>query len=183
MERDATSAGVAPGGLYNSAEIKILICYILSRIKEAVPGQMLANVLHYEGLANCFEVNEAIASLVESGQLVLDNKEDDTYKITKSGIDVANTLQTSVPYTVKEKGYLAAFKMLSRFKNSKNTEFEIIKEGNKTYINCSALDGDSAFLSVKLLVGDESQAAAIKNRFLDKSSSIYSGIIDLITKD
>ncbi len=182
MEKDAASAGVLPGGLFNSAEIKILICYILSRINEAVPGQMLANVLHYEGIANCFEVNEAIASLVGSGQLICVSQEEDTYAITKSGIDVAETLKTSVPYTIKEKGYLSAFKMLTRFKNAKNTDFNITKEDNRTYITCSALDGENTFLSVKLLVGDEAQAQAIKERFLEKSSEIYSGIIDLITK-
>ena len=183
MERDAVSAGVSPGGLFNSAEIKILVCYILSNIGEPVPGQMLANVLHYEGIANCFEVNEAIASLVNSGQLEVINSEEDTYKITKSGIDVAETLKTSLPFTVKEKGYLAALKMVARFKNAKGTDIQIAKEDDKTYITCSALDGDKPFLSVKLLVADEGQAVCIKERFLNDSTAIFSGIIDLLTTD
>lgn len=181
MERDAVSAGVSPGGLFNSAEIKILICYILSNIDDAVPGQMLANVLHYEGLANCFEVNEAIASLVKSGQLEVVSQEDDTYKITESGKNIAETLKTSLPFTVKEKGYLAALKMVARFKNSKSTDISITKEDDKTYITCSALDGDSTFLSVKLMVADEGQAVSIKERFLNDSTAIFSGIIDLLT--
>lgn len=183
MERDAVSAGVSPGGLFNSAEIKILVCYILSNINDPVPGQMLANVLHYEGIANCFEVNEAIASLVNSGQLISVNEKDDTYKITKSGRDVAETLKTSLPFTVKEKGYLAALKMVSRFKNAKDTDISIFKEGDKTYINCSALDSGQAFMSVKLLVADEGQAVCIKERFLNDSAAIFSGIIDLLTND
>ena len=182
MEPDAVSAGVSPGGLFNSAEIKILICYILSNIDDPVPGQELANVLHYEGIANCFEVNEAIASLVKSGQLAPVDPQDDTYSITESGRDVAETLKTSLPYTVKEKGYLAALKMVSRFKNAKDTEITISKEDEKTYITCSALDGDKAFMTVKLLVADENQAMCIKERFLNDSSDIFSGIIDLLTK-
>lgn len=182
MERDAVSAGVSPGGLFNSAEIKILVCYILSNIDEPVPGQMLANVLHYEGIANCFEVNEAIASLVSSGQISVSDSSKDTYVINKSGRDVAETLKTSLPFTVKEKAYIAAFKMVSRFKNANNTEISITKEDNRTYINCSALDGEIPFMSVKLLVTDEVQAQCIKERFLNDTSSIYSGIIELLTK-
>lgn len=183
MERDAVSAGVSPGGLFNSAEVKILVCYILSNIGEPVPGQMLANVLHYEGIANCFEVNEAIASLVNSGQLEVVSQDEDTYKITKSGIDVAETLKTSLPFTVKEKGYRAALKMVARFKNAKGTDIQISKDDNKTYITCSALDGDKPFLSIKLLVADEGQAVCIKERFLNDSTSIFSSIIDLLTND
>ena len=182
LEHDAASAGVSPGGLFNSAEIKILVCYILSNIEDAVPGQMLANVLHYEGIANCFEVNEAIASLVKSGQLTVDNPSDDTYRITQSGRDVAETLKTSLPFTVKEKGYLAALKMVSRFKNAKDTEISISKENDKTYITCSALDGGQAFMTIKLMVADEGQAVCIKERFLNDSSAIFSGIIDLLIK-
>ena len=59
MEKDAVSAGVSEvGGLFNTAEIKILVCYIFSSINLPVPGRMLADTLHYEGIANCFEVKK-----------------------------------------------------------------------------------------------------------------------------
>ena len=75
MERDAVSAGVSEiGGLFSTAEIKILICYIISSIDCPVPGKMLANNLHYEGIANCFEVNDSIDSLCKSGHLELVDK-------------------------------------------------------------------------------------------------------------
>ena len=182
MERDAVSAGVSRGGLFNSAEIKILVCYILSNIDEAVPGQMLANTLHYEGIANCFEVNEAIASLVNSGQLVVESKEDDTYVITDSGRDIAETLKTSLPFTVKEKAYIAAFKMVSRFKNAKSTDISFVKENGRTYISCSALDGKLPFMTIKLMVSDEGQAQCIKECFLNDTSTIYSKLIEMLTK-
>ena len=73
--------------------------------------------------------------------------------------------------------------MVARFKNAKDTDIAITKEEDKTYITCSALDGDKAFLSVKLLVADEGQAVCIKERFLNDSTSIFTGIIDLLTND
>ena len=86
MEKDALSAGVSKvGGLFSTAEIKILVCYILSALNAPVPGRMLADVLHYEGIANCFEVNDAIAALCESGHLKPADEKDDTYVITDNG--------------------------------------------------------------------------------------------------
>ena len=182
MERDAVSAGVSEiGGLFSTAEIKILVCYIISSINSPVPGQMLANVLHYEGIANCFEVNDAIDSLCNSGHLQLVDKKDDTYIITDSGKSIAETLKTSLPVAVKDRAYRAAVKMVAQFKNAKESDIKITKENGKTFITCSAMDGGQPFMSIKLLVADEEQALCIKNRFLN-DNTIYSKIIEILTK-
>lgn len=182
MENDALSAGVSKvGGLFNTAEIKILVCYILSSLNVPVPGRMLADILHYEGIANCFEVNDAIASLCKSGHLMLADEKDDTYVITDNGRLIAETLKTTLPLTVKDRAYKAALKMVSRFRNAKESTTKITHEEGKTYITCSAMDGNCPFISVKLLVADEEQALFIKDRFLN-DSNIYSEIIELLTK-
>lgn len=182
MERDAVSAGVSEiGGLFSTAEIKILICYVISSINEPVPGRLLADVLHYEGIANCFEVNDAIASLNKSGHLKLVDEKDDSYIITESGKNIAETLKSSLSYSVKDRAYAAALKMVSRFKNAKESDFKITKENGRNYITCSAMDGGLPFLTVKLLVSDDEQAQFIKNRFLN-DNKIYSEIIELLTK-
>lgn len=183
MDRDAVSAGVERiGGLFSTAEIKILICYILSSIKDPVPGKMLADVLHYEGIANCFEVNDAIDSLEKSGQLKLINAAEDTYVVTESGRNIAETLKTSLPFTVKDRAYTAAFKMVSHFKHSKDVDLKITHEYSKTYLNCSLNDGSAPFLDLKLLVADDAQASALKEKILNDPSKLYTGIIKLISE-
>ncbi len=183
MEKDAVSAGVSQfGGLFTTAEVRILICYIISKINQAVPGNLLANTLHFEGIANCFEVNDSIAHLVKSGQLECLDETDDTYVITNSGKEVAETLKTSLSITVRERAYNAATKMLAHFKNTKETDIKISREGDKTFITCSAIDDDTPFMSVKLLACDEDQALFIKEKFLSDPTKIYSSIIDLLTK-
>ena len=183
MEKDAVSAGVSEiGGLFSTAEVRILICYILSSINAPVPGRMLADVLHYEGIANYFEVNDCIAALCKNGQLKVFNEEEDTYVITQSGKDVSETLKTSLPFTVKDRAFSAALKMVSRFRHSKETDIKISREGERTFITCSAIDNGEPFMSVKLLVTDEEQAIFIKEKFLSNPSKIYSEIIDMLTK-
>ena len=183
MEKDAVSAGVSEfGGLFTTAEVRILICYILSALNGPVPGNLLANTLHYEGIANCFEVNDSIAHLVKNGQLELVDEKDDTYIITKSGKDVAQTLKTTLSITTRERAYTAATKMLARFKNTKETDIKISREGDKTFITCSAIDDETPFMSIKLLACDEDQALFIKEKFLNDPSKILSSIIDMLTK-
>ena len=183
MEKDALTAGVSEiGGLFTIADIRVLICYIFSKIDEAIPGKLLANTLHYEGIANCFEVNDSIAYLCDNGQLELVNNEDDTYRITEKGKDIAETLKTTLSIVVKERAYNAALKMVSRFRNTKETDIKISREDNKIFITCSAIDNNTPFMSVKLLVSDEEQAVYIKERFLKDPTKIYSSLIDLLTK-
>lgn len=183
MEKDAVSAGVSEiGGLFSTAEIRILLCYLIASIKKPVPGRMLADVLHYEGIANVFEVNDSIAALCQSGHLECVDTAEDTYVTTNSGKDVAETLKTTLSITVKERAFSAALKMVSRFNNSKETDIKISREGDKTFITCSAIDNGDPFMSVKLLVTDEEQAIFIREKFLEDPSKIYSEIIEMLTK-
>lgn len=182
MEKNASGAGVARGGLFSTSEIKILICYILSAMNEPVPVDMLANVLHYEGLANAFEVSDAVVSLAQSGQIVATDETKQIYQIANSGRDTANTLKSSLSSVVKERAYLAVMKMFTKFKNAKDNTFEITHENGSTYLSCSALDSGKPFLTIKLLITDEDQARFIREKFLENPSNIYSKIIEMLTQ-
>lgn len=182
MERDASGAGVARGGLFSTAEIKILICYILNAINEPVPVEMLGNVLHYEGIANAFEVSDAIVSLSEKGQIISTDESEQIYAVTASGKNTAKTLKDSLSSVVKERAYLAVMKVFAKFKNAKDNRFEITHENGATYLSCSAIDGGKPFITVKLLITDEEQGNLIRERFLENPSAIYSKIIEMLTQ-
>ena len=182
MEKNASGAGVSRGGLFSTAEIKILICYILTAIDEPVPVDMLANVLHYEGLANAFEVSDAVVLLSESGQIVATDDSEQVYKITDSGRATATTLKASLSSVVKERAYLAVMKMFAKFKNSKDNVFEITHENDATYLSCSALDGGKPFITIKMRITDEDQGRFISEKFLENPSAIYSKIIEMLTQ-
>ncbi len=181
MEFNAVTAGVNPGGLVSTTEIKILICYILKNVKDPVPETRLCELLFYEGIANVFEVSDALTSLYESGHIKLVDPEENSYTVNESGINIAETLKTSVPITIREKACLATVKMISKIRNAKETDIHIGREGDNTYITCSAIDGKNTIISIKLLVSDEAQAISIKNRFIDDPSGLYTKIIDLLT--
>ncbi len=180
MEQDALRAGVAPGGLLSTAEVRILICYILSTAQEPVPGKRLAELLHYEGLANYFEVEEGIHALLEQRQISAAD-EPDAYCITPSGRDAAETLRTSLPFTVREKAYQAAARMLARRRHERETKIEILPQGAGRLISCAVNEGDRELMTIRLYVADEGQAQMIRDRFLEDPSGIYADVLERMT--
>ncbi len=181
MEFDAVSAGVAPGGLVNSTEIKVLICYILKSIKEPVPVSKLCEILFFDGIANNFEVSDCLESLIKNGNIVCVDEKEQTYTTTESGNNVADTLKNTVPLSIREKACKSTIKMIAQIKNAKETDISIMRNGDNTFITCSALDNGNPIMSVQLLVSDEAQALSIKSKFLENPAEIYSKIIDLFT--
>lgn len=183
MEIDALRAGVAPGGLVNTTEIKVLICYILKCVGEPVPARKLCDLLLFEGIANNFEVSDCIENLQKNGHIVCADESEQTYTTTQSGNNIASTLKSTVPLSIREKACKSTLKMVAEIRNAKETDISITRNGENTFITCSALDKGNPIMSVQLLVSDESQAVSIKNKFLSCPSEIYSKIIDLFTEN
>ena len=50
MEKDAITVGVSRGGLKSTAEIKILVLYLLMNVNEPVPSNQISDLLHIEGI-------------------------------------------------------------------------------------------------------------------------------------
>lgn len=182
MENDAMSAGVLNGGLFNTTEIRILICYILNAIKEPVPASMLANILHFEGIANGFEVSDAISSLTKSEHITPVDQEEEYYEITDIGRQVADELESSLSLTVKKRAYIATLKMLAKIKNARGTRFCLSNENGHSYLTCSAVDGKITLIEVKMLIPDEKSGTYIRERFLENPSEIFSDIIEKLSK-
>ncbi len=183
MERDAISAGVAKiGGLFSTAEVRILICYILSSLKEPVPANLLCEVLHHEAIANAFEVSDSLSFLENNGHILEVAEPHTGYVITAKGRDVADTLKTSLSSVVKDRAITAVLKMMVRVRNAKENDFQITRENDRVFLTCSALDRGVPFMSVKLMVGDEEQAMFIKEKFLDGAAGIYSKLMEMLTK-
>lgn len=182
MELDATTAGVERGGLANMAEIRILICYVLDSVKEPVPATRLSELLHYNGLANYFEVDSAFGVLLKNGHIAAADDSEETYVITPAGHEVAETLKTSLPFTVREKACAAAVKILSTIRNRRENRVDI-QECNGGYnITCSVETDGQEMMSLKLFVTDLQQAQTVKNAFIENASDVFSILVDTLTK-
>ena len=97
VEFDAFAGDIALGGLRNMLEIKILVCYMLSRVKEPMTRKQLCDCLQEEGLVNFFDLNEAIDDLLK--QKMLQEEEylnEACITVTEAGRSNAETLETTL---------------------------------------------------------------------------------------
>ena len=182
MEHDAISANVSRGGLKSTAEIKILVLYLLMHVDEPVPSNQVSDLLHVEGIANTFEVNDAFHQLSNNGLIDAIDEEGTAFIINAKGCDAAQTLQSTVPFTVREKSLKLLKKMLKRNRNIRETDIKIERNGNGVYITCSALEKDKTVMSFSLQATDYDQAFRIKENFLDDPSAVYRVLVDILTK-
>ena len=89
MDFNEYFAGIEPGGLKDTYDIKLLICYLLSTITEPLSPDQLNYIFQSEGLVNYFSYTVALKELLESGHIKETKSELDTkYAITPLGLSL-----------------------------------------------------------------------------------------------
>ena len=181
MNHDAFSAGVEPGGLYSSQEIKILICYMLAGVDEPLPRQSVLEIIAAGGMANFFEAGAAIDELIRLHNLT--EGEDGRLYLTEDGRQAASTLSGMIPFTLRERSVQAALKQLTRMRREKENRVTVKKLEHGRLVTCEIQDAGQPLLSFSLRVADDLQAGLIRERFLEDPTLIYSSLIALLTGD
>ncbi len=69
MEFDAFDQGIELGGLRNRDDIRLLICYLLKAIDKPIEKAQLNDAVLENGLANYFEINQAIGELLSNASI------------------------------------------------------------------------------------------------------------------
>ncbi len=182
MERDAISANVSKGGLKNTTEIKILVLYLLMCITEPIPASQIANLLHINGIANTFEISDAFEQLAKSGLIDEPDEFPNCFMINAKGRDAGQTLQSRVPFTVREKSLTIAKRMLERNRHIKETSITVDRTEDGIFLTCAALENDKKVMSFTLQAADDDMVLRMKENFLDDPAAIYRALFDLLTK-
>lgn len=168
-EYDAFRQGVEPGGMMTTADVRLLVCYLLKGLGEPVTKEVLTDALCEGGLANFFEVTSAADALVELGQAEKSSGRDgkERYSITESGKQVAETLLTDLPRSVREKALRRAMYRATMEKRSQENEIETKKTGDGYEVNLSVGKGEDALMRFSFRVPAKEQARALEKGFLE----------------
>ena len=178
--QDAFSAGVEPGGLYTSQEIKILICYMLLGVGEPMERQMVTELIAGNGMANFFETAAAVDELARQGHLT---EEEGRISLTETGRQVGDTLAGMIPYTLRERSVKAALQLLTRIRREQENTVELEKLDHGYRVTCTIQDSASPLMSVSLRVADDMQAGLIRDNFLDDPTLLYRSLLAILTGD
>ena len=185
LQNNAFTAGIDPGGLTNDYEIKILVCYILEKIKRHMTFSEINYILQSEGLANYFEYAEAISELLSSGHIVdiSQGEGEQRFRLSDLGVKTARTFEKNIPLSVREKSMRAAEEYYLRQRIEKENQVKIEKVSDGYRLSLCISDIGSDLLNLSLFVPTEKECEQIKKRFLCDPTIFYRGIIALVTGD
>ncbi len=183
MEKDTFTEGVYPGGLNKKQEIKILICFILDKLKKPLKKSDITSILQNYGLANYFEASQAFSEMVANNNIAADQEDNNYYVITESGKMIVEQLSDTLPASVKEKTLKSAELYLERVKSEQENKVTIKKTGWGYNVTCSISGGDFNMLELMLYAPDINAASMIRDNFYKNPGEIYNGVISMLTKD
>ena len=183
MAFDTFDEGINLGGMRSKNEIKTLICYLYNSVKENMDKGIIIQAILKQGLANYFETSSAFDDLVMNGNLVPADNEHKTYSLTEKGAEIAKQLDSTVAYTIKEKAYACAVKLLAEKKKEIENRVNISKNDNGFTVEFSVSGGDMDLMKLNIYAPEMEQALILKKNFLDNPNKAYKVLLALLTKD
>lgn len=182
MEQNAFTAGIHPGGLTNHQEIKILICFLLDKVKFSLKKNDITSILQNYGLANYFEASQAFSEMVANHNIALDSEETGEYSITPSGKMIVEELSDMIPLSVREKAIKSVDSYMSRLKSEQENKV-IIKKNPRGYdVICKISGGEFNMLELKIYAPNLMEATIIRDNFYRSPETLYREIMTYLTK-
>lgn len=177
---DAFTAGVRPGGLTGSTEIRLLLCYM---IKTAGPitRQEIENALVEEELVNYFEIGSCLDDITRQG-LIEWNGESCT--ITAKGEEVTQTIAYDLPRTVRERAVAAILRrQLWTHKAAEYSARITEKENGHCTVRCTVKALEEELFCLDLGAPDRLSAELIQKQFILKGNEVYQLLINKLTEE
>lgn len=181
MGHDAFTGGVEPGGLWNQNDIRILICYVLDSVGAPLPREDIARLLQQKGLANYFEVGDALGALERLGHIGQDGQ--GLCSIRETGREIAGALAGTLPLSVREKAREAALMLLADARAQRENRVEIQEGGQGCRVSCHISGGDIELMSFSLYVPDRAQAELVRANFHKNPEGAYRLLLSFVTGD
>jgi len=182
MMGNAFTAGVKPGGLTTTTEIRILLCWLAARAKPPLTRAELETALLGEELVNYFELANHLTGLCERGFL---REENGRYTILPAGAEIAAMLGKDLPRSVRETAERAADAAQRRTRLQKQHPVRIVPaaSGQGFHVEGALRDMDSDIFSFSLFVPDEKTAQQVRGHFIEKGDEIYRMVLSALTDD
>lgn len=186
MAFDTFDEGVSPGGIRSKNEIRTLICYILNSVGEPMSKAAAVETIQEQGLANYFESSSCFDDLVKNGNVEkcgAGEEGEALYTVTENGRMIANQLESTLSFTVKEKAYNCAVALLSRKKIERENAVTVTESGGGYKVKFSISGSNTELLSFEIFAPDKKQAKLMKSNFHRDPELFYKTFIALLTKN
>ena len=167
------------GFIYEALDLKILILFILRRLPGEIDTDRLLALCQTDSAVSYFDFTVCLEELQESGQVTM---EDGYCRITERGRHNAETVESSLPFSVRQRAEKATEDEAYRISRGRNIHTGHSIVNGAVQLELSLGDGIGEILNIKLLCADEEQAKTIEKRFRRKAEDSYQKIISILSE-
>lgn len=176
-EFNTFEAGVEPGGLRNSTQIRILVIFLVGSVSEPLSVSLITDALQIHGIANYFDAADAIEELIENGSLTNENG---ILTLTDKGRTAFADLTDELPATVKETALADTANLQILEKNEKENQVDISRCENGFNVIFRITHKGGSLMELTLYAADIEQAERLKHNFLRDPSRVYSSVVSIL---
>ncbi len=183
MAFDTFDEGISLGGIRSKTEVRILICYLFTSVKQPMSKDTVVNALLERGLTNYFEASSCFDDLVKGGNLSPFEEGSNLYTASSNGRMISEQLENNLALTVKERAIECAMTLLEKERKEKENKVTIDKTENGYIVNCSISGGDTDLMKISLFLADSEQAKIVKKNFYKNPQLVYKTLLATMTRN
>ncbi len=182
MSFNAFVGGIQPGGLTNSFEVKVLVCFLLDHIKQPLTFDELNEIFQNTGLVNYFEFAESMSDLEKTGHIRRETAQDgiEYFALTEVGSVTAQTFQKTLPLSVREKTMEVAYKLSEARKCMDEVQITYQPVADGYILNMVMKDIGSDLLDLKVFLPTEEECLRVKERIQQDPAQFYAQTMALL---
>ncbi|MDO4749557.1 MAG: DUF4364 family protein [Eubacteriales bacterium] len=166
------------GLIREKLDIKLLILFVLRRLPAAVTAVELGDLVLTYCSAGYFDYTECLVDLLKSGHV---SEEAGRYQITDLGREHGQTLEDSLPFTIRSACERAVAPIADVMRRSAmvGASHSVGKDGCWTELSLS--DGLGDILRLRLLCANEEQAGLIEKNFRAGAEGVYLHLVQFLS--
>lgn len=168
------------GMIHEKLDIKILILFILRRLPGVVEPETLLDLVQCDAGVGYFDYSDCLAELVATEHI---DEVDGGYRITEKGARNADTVESSLPYSVRMKAERVLAPVAERIARDAMIVTEHFMTDSGLTAHLAMSDGKGEIIDMRLLIASEAQAKLIEKNFRRSAESIYQQIIALVSEE
>ena len=182
MDFNAFVGGIAPGGLTNDFEVKILICFLLKKIEQPLSFDQINEILQKTGFVNYFEFVEAISELQKTAHIQPITTEDgeEVFELTEIGGATAQTFNHTLPLTVREKTVEAARELIQMQKQLEEIEVRYRQVADGFILSVKMKDIGSDLMNLDVFMPTEDECIEIRERIYADPLLLYQTLLSVM---
>ncbi|MCR5137584.1 MAG: DUF4364 family protein [Oscillospiraceae bacterium] len=167
------------GFVFSPLDLKLLILFVLRRLPAEVSTDSLLNLCRTAGVVNYFDFTACLDELSSNGQI---QEKNGMCEVTKRGARNAETLESSLPYSVRQRAEKAAAAEAATLSRQQCITASHTHEDGFCRTELSLSDGVSELIRLRLLCTDEQQAERIEKNFRNHAEETYQKLISALSE-